>query len=87
MLITAKEAYEKSMSYRNINEEMNNIEQAILSAVKSGWTSVRIPIDSSIDVKTRKLIISELESLGYEASYNVINLALVLCVNWLGVTE
>ena len=86
-MITAKEAYEKSMSYRIINEEMDKIEQVMLSAVKSGWTSVRIPIDSSIDVKTRKLIISELESHGYRASYNIINLVLVLYVDWFGVTE
>lgn len=86
-MIAAKEAYEKSMSYRIVNEEMVKIEQTISSAVKSGWTSVRIPMDPSIDVGTRKLIISELESLGYRASYNSTNLVFLLFVDWLGVTE
>jgi hypothetical protein len=82
-LITAKEAYEKSMSYRNIKEVMSDIEQAILAAVKSGWTSVRIPISSSIDINARKYIVSELETLGYRASYNVGSTMIpILCVSW-----
>ena len=81
-MITAKESYQKAMLYRNIKEEMNHIEECILSAVKSGWTSVRVPIKPSTDIETRKWIISELESLGYNVSYNTMGYVPVLCISW-----
>lgn len=81
-MITAKEAREKSMLCRDMKETMNHIEQAISGAAKLGWSSVRVVIDTSIGVEARKLIISELEALGYRASYNVTYSLLMLVVSW-----
>ena len=81
-MINAKEAYQKTMSYRNKEDVMKRIEETILSAVKLGWTSVRVPISPSLDMETRDLIFSELESLGYHVSCCTTMAVHILSISW-----